>query len=689
MNRLLHFLALGLIAGALSTTLGAKPLKSAAPPKPVGPQYFFNITLDPRYQIVGKGPLAAAEAATADCYCFTYASNGKLQRIEYDRAGAPMDDPVFRTARIDFEYQPGIERRWYRDSQGRAETNANGVSGEELTLNSAGYPTAVTNLNDAGGSMRDNDGIVRINRTLDHASRLVQGRRVGLLGIDITDGTGLFETRTAYDSQDRTVEYDNYDASGKALGDDEGIASTRTAYAVLPEGNQVAETYFDANGQPTEEKSSGIHERRSLFDPRGFLLGTAYFDVNGAPTVDGATGIHERRSIYDEHGNQTSEEFFGVDGKPVDHRLLGFARVIYRYDDKNRVISKSYVGDDGLPQVVASIGAAEIRQEYDAQGNILRRQFFDGQGNPSNHANYNAPAIRIRVDGDVTTIMLRDADDHPARNPINGYASFSYNTKTDSQLTRHNRYYDLAGRRLSAFNVFVIRPHLYKLRHNTGMRRKAHWGIVAALIGALIAMSLAIRKTWFTKRRRIYVPSPFERFLGWFAIFALIEGTICFLITIYWAWVDYQNGNMSWYVYAINGVVIFFFAYRVPRMRVTMRVLNISREDIHQLVRDFYARAQLKPEYTEARTLYRTYPFSVRISYFANKAHAYLKLHYRHREGRDLMRGFAQYVRRQVATMEAPLRSRAIALYYPCVACAYFIIAVIALYTFITMVTNS
>jgi hypothetical protein len=456
----------------------------------------------------------------------------------------------------------------------------------------------------------------------------------------------------------------------------------------LPEGDQVTATYFDANDQTTEEKSSGIHERQSLFDPRGFELSTAYFDAGGAPTTDGATGIHERRSIYDEHGNQTSEEFFGVDGKPIDHRLLGFARVIYRYDDKNRVSSKTYVGDDGLPQVVPTIGAAEIRQEYDAQGNIVRRQFFDGQANPSNHAKYNVPAIRIQVVGDTTIVSLRDANDNPARNPINGYASFSYKTATETPLTRHNRYYDLAGHRMSAFSVFVIHPHIYQLRHNTGMRRKAHWGIVATLIGALLAMGLAIRKTTFTKTRRIYVPSPFERFLGWFAVFSLVEGLICFLITIYWAWVDYSNGNMSWYVYALNGVVLVFFAYRLPRMRLTMRVLNISREDIHQLVRDFYARAHLKPEYNEARALYRTYPFSVRISYFANKAHAYLKLRYRHREGHDLSRGFAQYVRQQVPTMEAPLRTRALALYYPCVAIAYFIIAAIALYVFVTMVTN-
>ncbi len=694
MNRHLLLLAWMLVVGVTAPALGAKPPKVVvppAPPMPSGPQYFFNVDLDPRYQIVGKGPLPADQAATADCYCFTYTPDGKLQRIEFDRAGVPMTDPLFRSARIDFEYIPGMERRWYRDGTGEPTANINGVAGEELTLDATGYPTAVTNLNNSGGTMRDEDGVVRIERTLDSQSRVIKGRRTGLLGVYITDRSGLFETRTLYDNLGRTVEYDNYDASGKPLNDNEGIASIRTTYDARPDGNAVTESYFDASGYAAEEKSSGIHERESLYDPRGFLLSTAYFDAGGAPTTDGTTGIHERRLVYDARGDQTSEEFFGIDGRPVDHRAFGFARVIYRYDDKNRVSSKSYVGDDGSPQVVQSIGAAEIRQEYDAQGNIVRRQFFDGQGNPSDHVLYNVPALRIKVEGDTTTVFLRDANDHPTRNPINGYASFSYKTATDVPLTRHNLFYDLKGRRMSAFSVFVIHPHIYQLRqhHNTGMRRKAHWGIVAAMIGALLAMGLAIRKTTFTKSRRVYVPSPFERFLGWFAVFALIEGTICFLITIYWAWVDYQNGDMGWGIYALNGVVILFFAYRLPRMRVTMRVLNISREEIQRLVRDFFAKAQLKVEYNEARELYRTYPFSVRISYFANKAHAYLKLHYRHREGRDLMRGFSQYVRQQVKTMQAPLRSRAIALYYPCVACAYFILAATALYVFVTMVANN
>ena len=412
MTFLRRLLLTGLAACALAGTVAGKPVPPAPkPPVPSGPLYFFNVTIDPRYQIVGQGPLDPALAPAADCYCFTYDAGGKLQRIEFDRAGTPMPDPFFNVARIDFEYAPGLERRWYRDGTGQSVTNLDGVQGEELKLNAAGFPTTVTNLNDSGGTMRDSDGVVRIERTLDKDSRVTQGRRTGLLGIYIRDGDGNFDTRTRYDNQGRKIAYANFDSAGQPLNNDEGIATKRFAYAQAPEGTQVTETYFDAAGQPAEEKSTGIHARQSQYDPRGFLASVAYFDAAGAPTADLVTGIHARRLTYDAQGNQTSEEFFGTDNQPRNHRVFGYARINYRYDAKNRVSEKSYVGDDGLPQIIPNVGAAVIRQEYDDQGNIVRRQFFDGQGAPANHVQYGVPAIRIRVEGDTTMVSLRDAKD--------------------------------------------------------------------------------------------------------------------------------------------------------------------------------------------------------------------------------------------------------------------------------------
>lgn len=653
----------------------------AAPPviAPNAPHYFYTIDLDPRYQIVGRGALTEEAAATANCYCFTYDDKGKLQRIEYRRAGVPTLDPFFQTVRVDFEYQPNLERRWYRDAQGRPLKNVDDIYGEELQLNPAGFPTNVANLNESGGKTRNSSGVLQYARALDDQGRLVSGRRLGLLGTEITDDNGFYETRSVYDDQGQRIEYSNYDASGNPLDDSDGIAVIRTTYTLYPDSKQIIESYFDATGQAAEEKSSGIHQRMRTVDNRGFITSESYYDATGAPTCDIEGKIHERRMVYDDKGNEISEAFYGIDGKLKNQKTAGYAKVIYRYDDKNRVSEKAYFGDDGSPQVLLDLGAAIIKQEYDDAGNLVRRQFFDGKRHPSLHQQLGAVAIRIKVDGDISTVSLRDDQDRPTQNPTNGFASFSYNTQTDQPLTRNNHYFDRHGKRLNLMRVFIINPHLHALREEPTMKWSARIGAGAAFLGALIAAILALRKSSHTKRRRVYVPKPMERFLGWFAVFAMIEGTLRFLITIYWAWVGYRNGEIGSGVYVLEAIVIVFFIYRGFRMVVTMRVLNIRREDIDRLVRDFLTNAHVSPKWVEEAKSYVSDEICVRLRFFQGKYHAYLSFY--RVERHDLARGLNTYIRQQVKTIEGPKRSRAIAFYYPCVAICYFILSALSAYT--------
>jgi len=674
-----------------SNSVFAKTPVQSSPNPPTAlsfqPAYFFTIDLDARYQIVGTGALTEAAAATSDCYYFTYATDGKIQRIEYRRAGIPIADPLFQVARIDFEYQPGMEHRWYRDAKGQPIENVDGIQGEELTLNPAGYPTDVTNLNASGAHIRDSSGVIHYVRTLDDQGRLISARRIGLLGTAIKDTDGLFETRSAYDDQGHRIEYANYDASGNLLNDNEGVAITRTIYTLYPDSTQIVESYFDVSDQPVEEKSTSVHQCLRILDKRGLLLNEAYFDATGSPTLNDTNGIHERRYKYDDFGNQLSEEFFGIDDKPKNHKTSGYARLTYRYDEKNRVSEKAFFGDDGTPQVVLDLGAAVIRQEYDDQGNLSRRQFFDGKGNPSAHVKYGVPAIRIKVEGDTTTICLRNNEDQPMKNPIGGFYSFSYKTDKDEPLTPKNLYFDRFGQPMSSFRVFIINPHLHALRTTTSMRRSARYGAGAAGLGSLLAAFLALRKSSHTKRRKVYVPTPLERLLGWFAIFAIFEGTLRFIITIYWAWVGYQNGRMGPGVYVLETIFIVFFLYRLARLRVTMRVLNINYEDMHRLIRDFFTKAHLSPEWIEARKSFVTDALSVRVNYSRQKYHAYLAFF--HIQRRDLARAFTQYIRTQVGNIQGPPQTQTIAFYYPCVAIAYFLLAFTAFYTLWQMIKGA
>lgn len=676
----LHFAFLIL----LGHSVHAAPAKSAPHPPPASPpsfqpHYFFTINLDSRYQIVGTGALTEEQAATANCYYFTYRPDGKIERIEYRRAGISIDDPFFQVPQIDFEYQSGIERRWYRNGEGKPVNDLYKVQGEELTLNAAGFPVDVANMNESGGHIRDSLGVMHYVRTLDEQNRVISTRRVGLLGIVITDNDGYFETHWTYDDQSRPIEYANYDASGNPLNNNEGVAFTRTAWTLFPDTTQTVESYFDASGQPVEEKSSGVHICRSVFDKRGLRISMAYFDATGAPTLDTTNGVHECHYKYDDKGNELSEEFLGTDDQLKDNKKLGYARVVYHYDAKNRVSEKAFFGDDGTPQIVLNVGAAMIRHEYDDQGNLVRRQFFDGNGVPSPHVQYGAPAIRIKVVGDTTYVTLRNDEDKPMKNPIHGYASFSYKTDSEEPLARTNHFYDLQGRQMSLLRVFIINPHLHALRTNTSMRRSARYGAGAAGLGALLAAILALRKASHTKRRKVYVPIPLERFLGWFSVFAMLEGTLRFFITIYWAWVGYQNGRMGPGVFILEGIFIIFFLYRLTRLRVTMRVLNIRREDIDRLIRDFFAKAILKVEWDGDRQIYSTEAMVIRLNYSEAKCHAYLSFSNVNRS--DLARSFARYIRSQVGAIQGPPRTKAIAFYYPSVAICYFLLSFTAFYT--------
>jgi hypothetical protein len=661
----------------------AKPDKAPPSTAPIftEPRYFYSIDLDPKYQIVGTGELTEEQAAKANCYRFTYETNGKLKEVDYLRAGLPMPDPLFGVASIVIEHSAGVERRWYHDAEGQATKDIDGIAGEELSLNAAGYPTDVTNLDESGGRDRDSSGVIHYVRTLDDHNRLVRGRRIGSFGTAVTDDNGFFETRTVYDDQSRPIERGNYDASGNLLNNNDGVALVRTTYTIYPDAIQTVESYFDSSELPVEEKSSGVHELERVVDKHGLLRSESYYDTTGAPSVDLMGGIHERRYEYDSRGNEISEQFFDTDDKPIDQKSSGFARVLYKYDDKNRVIEKDYYGDDGSPQILLNLGAAIVRQEYDDNGSMVRRQFFDGEGHPIPHKVYLAPAIRIKVEGGTTTIYLRDAHDKPMVNPIQGYASFSYKTDTDRPLSLKNKYYDRQGRLMSFIRIHFINPHLYALAQKPGMQRSARIGTTAAGIGGLIGCYLALRKSSYTRRRKVYVPTPLERFLGWFAVLAILEGSLRFFMTLYWAWVGYQNGRMGHGVYILETIFILFFLYRLYRMFFTMRVLNIERDAIHRLVRDFFAKAGLNPQWIEARETYTTAPLDVRVRFFLQKYHAYLSLYRRHREGRDLARGLDQYIRAHVGGIQAPPLSLIIALYYPIVALAYFLFAGTALYT--------
>ena len=122
-------------------------------------------------------------------------------------------------------------------------------------------------------------------------------------------------------------------------------------------------------------------------------------------------------------------------------------------------------------------------------------------------------------------------------------------------------------------------------------------------------------------------------------------------------------------------IFILFFLYRLYRMCITMRVLNIEKDDIHRLVRDFLTKANVKSEWIEARNVYTTPHLDVRVNFFQGKYHAYLAFRNRHKQGRYLAMALNKSIRTHVGEIIAPQRTRALALYYPSVALCYFLLS--------------
>ncbi len=353
--------------------------------------------------------------------------------------------------------------------------------------------------------------------------------------------------------------------------------------------------------------------------------------------------------------------------------------VAYKYDGKNRVGETDYFGDDGTPQVLLDLGAAIVRQEYDDQGNIAHIEYFDGLGQPSASVPCGAPAIRIKVEDGTTSVYLRDAADKPMRNPVHGYASFSYKTGQDQPLSLTNHYFDLDGRPMGQLRVDIINPHLHKLETTPVMRVSARCGALAAGLGALLASLLALRKTIHTRSGRVYAPTRVERFFGWFAVFAILEG----------------DAPLSYHGLLVVG--------RLRERADGPRGLR-SRRDFHRVFSfpaladagddagaqyrpggdraahpRFLARARLEVKWDEARKMFVAEGIGVGLHYSRQKCHAYLK--FREVDRPDLVRGLAEYIRAQAGAIKSPPSTRTIALYYPSVALCYFLYSCTAFYT--------
>ena len=148
-------------------------------------------------------------------------------------------------------------------------------------------PPTVTNLDESGGHVRDNNGVVQYVRTLDEHNRVIvepahrvvrhgHHRRQRLLRDPLAPTT----------TQGRTIERGNYDDHGNLLNNNDGVALVRTTYTIYPDATADHRKLFRRlRPRHRGDEAAACTSASASIDKRGFLVDEAYFDSTGAPTT--------------------------------------------------------------------------------------------------------------------------------------------------------------------------------------------------------------------------------------------------------------------------------------------------------------------------------------------------------------------------------------------------------------------
>jgi len=105
------------------------------------PNYYRNIYVDGRYQIVGSYPLSDREAAGKMCYHFIYDEQNRPVSVEYLVSGYLSGDSYFgkSVASLEITYSDGFQDCTFKDIYGNTTKDNTSVSSYRLILNDKGH----------------------------------------------------------------------------------------------------------------------------------------------------------------------------------------------------------------------------------------------------------------------------------------------------------------------------------------------------------------------------------------------------------------------------------------------------------------------------------------------------------------------------------------------------------------------
>ncbi|RYE59654.1 MAG: toll/interleukin-1 receptor domain-containing protein [Sphingobacteriales bacterium] len=244
-------------------------------------------------------------------------------------------------------------------------------AGYKSTYDARGNRTTLMYLAKNGERASNIDGISSYVDKYDEFGRLVSSATFGSDDKPTIDGQGKFSKTLTYDSEGQHTGYIYYDAYGSVL---------RSVVYTLKSGRIIKVSLFGPDGKPSPDaKYTNWTSVSYEYDSRGNQTKESYFDAQGLPT-NGHIDISVKKTLYNNYSKVIEEAYFDKVGKPV--AMFGaIAKKIFDYDQKQNLIKESNFGIDGA--LVAKPDVAITHRKYDDKNREIEFRYFDNLGNPT------------------------------------------------------------------------------------------------------------------------------------------------------------------------------------------------------------------------------------------------------------------------------------------------------------------
>jgi hypothetical protein len=283
------------------------------------------------------------------------------------------------------------------------------ITRQEQTFDDQGFATDVRYQDNWGIPQHDAQGSFGEHFSYTPQGLVLRRAQTGPDGAEITLKNGVHAVTSEYDGHGRLVQLTLIGEDGRPINGPNGYASYMREYEPQGAGNNISQTYYDADARPTlssdgYSKLVGQHDERGdntevayfgidgkpivhkdgfatirrKFDERSNIIEEAYFDADGKPTYD-AIGRAGYRAKFDVHGNIVEVDNYGADGKPIISKQ-GFVKLRRVVDEHGNIVDEFYRDTEG--KLMAQLfGHAEMRQKFDGHDNRTELAFFDAKGN--------------------------------------------------------------------------------------------------------------------------------------------------------------------------------------------------------------------------------------------------------------------------------------------------------------------